>query len=56
MARPEIGGRVTIRLGPLKELVDEYAAEHRIKRPEAARRLIAAGLRQPESPQVERKP
>jgi hypothetical protein len=42
--RPEIGGRVQIRLGHLLPAVDSYAADHRCSRAEAVRLLIIAGL------------
>jgi hypothetical protein len=43
--RPEIGGRVQVRLGHLLPAVDSYAADHRCSRAEAVRLLVIAGLR-----------
>ncbi len=42
--RPEIGGLVQVRLGDELERVDGYAQAHGIKRAEAIRRLLGAGL------------
>ena len=42
--RPEIGGRVQVRLGHLLPAVDSYAADHRCSRAEAVRLLVIAGL------------
>lgn len=42
--RPEISGRVQVRLGELLEPVDSYAAKHGLSRAEAIRQLISAGL------------
>ncbi|MFP3966092.1 hypothetical protein SMC26_27550 [Actinomadura fulvescens] len=42
--RPEIGGRVQVRLGDLLPQVDQYADRHGISRAEAVRTLISAGL------------
>jgi hypothetical protein len=42
--RPEIGGRVQVRLGQLLPAVDSYAADHKCSRAEAVRLLIIAGL------------
>jgi hypothetical protein len=44
--RPEVGNRVTVRLGELKNDVDAYAAERGLTRAEAVRVLTSAGLRQ----------
>jgi hypothetical protein len=42
--RPEIGGRVQVRLGSLLTEVDAYAKRRDITRAEAVRVLVAAGL------------
>jgi hypothetical protein len=42
--RPEIGGRVQVRLGHLLPAVDSYAADHGCSRAEAVRLLVIAGL------------
>lgn len=42
--RPEIGGRVQVRLGHLLPAVDSYAADHRCSRAEAVRLLVIGGL------------
>jgi hypothetical protein len=42
--RPEIGGRVQVRLGHLLPAVDSYAADHRCSRAEGVRLLVIAGL------------
>jgi hypothetical protein len=42
--RPEIGGRVQVRLGDLLEQVDAYAKQQQCSRAEAVRMLVAAGL------------
>ena len=42
--RPEIGGRVQVRLGHLLPAVDSYAADHKCSRAEAVRLLVIAGL------------
>ncbi|KAB2350378.1 hypothetical protein F8566_09140 [Actinomadura rudentiformis] len=42
--RPEIGGRVQVRLGELLPQVDQYADRHGLSRAEAVRMLISAGL------------
>jgi hypothetical protein len=42
--RPEISGRVQVRLGDLLERVDAYASQGGISRAHAIRRLISAGL------------
>lgn len=42
--RPEIGGRVQLRLGKLLPSVDAYAAERSCSRAEAVRLLVLAGL------------
>ena len=42
--RPEIGGRIQVRLGHLLPAVDSYAADHRCSRAEAVRLLVIAGL------------
>lgn len=42
--RPAIGGAVHVRLGDTVERVDRFAAEHRISRAEAVRRLTEIGL------------
>lgn len=43
--RPEIGGRLGVRLGELRPEVEAWAAEHGVPLAEAVRRLTAAGLR-----------
>lgn len=42
--RPEIGGAVHVRLGEELARVDAWADEQKIKRAEAVRRLVSAGL------------
>jgi hypothetical protein len=42
--RPEIGDPVGVRLGDLLGAVDAYAAQHGVKRAEAIRQLVSAGL------------
>jgi hypothetical protein len=42
--RPEIGGRIQVRLGDLLGRVDAYAQERGCSRAEAVRNLVAAGL------------
>lgn len=42
--RPEIGGRIQVRLGHLLPSVDTYAAEQGCSRAEAVRLLLLAGL------------
>jgi hypothetical protein len=42
--RPEIGGRVQVRLGHLLPAVDSYAADRRCSRAEAVRLLVIVGL------------
>ena len=42
--RPEIGGRVQVRLGHLLPAIDSYAADHKCSRAEAVRLLVIAGL------------
>jgi hypothetical protein len=42
--RPEIGGRVEVRLGGLLHGVDEFARRERINRAEAVRRLVGQAL------------
>ena len=42
--RPEIGGRVEVRLGDLLNAVDEFARRERINRAEAVRRLVGQAL------------
>lgn len=42
--RPEIGGLVQVRLGDLLGAVDAYAQAHRVKRADAVRQLVSAGL------------
>lgn len=42
--RPEIGGRVNVRLGDLAQQVEQWAKEHGVKQAEAIRLLIAQGL------------
>jgi hypothetical protein len=42
--RPEIGGAVHVRLGEELARVDAWAKEHKVKRAEAVRRLVAVGL------------
>lgn len=42
--RPEISGRVQVRLGDLLERVDAYASQGGISRAQAIRKLISAGL------------
>ncbi|MGH3883435.1 MAG: hypothetical protein ACRDRC_08540, partial [Pseudonocardiaceae bacterium] len=42
--RPEVGGRVDVRLGDLTAGVDAYATEHDVSRAEAIRRLLAWAL------------
>jgi hypothetical protein len=42
--RPEIGPAINVRLGNLLTAVDAYAEANGIKRAEAVRRLVAAGL------------
>jgi hypothetical protein len=42
--RPEIGGRVEVRLGGLLAAVDEFARRKRINRAEAVRRLVGQAL------------
>jgi hypothetical protein len=44
--RPEIGGRVQVRLGDLLPSVDAFAEKQRCSRAEAVRRLVATGLGQ----------
>jgi len=43
--RPKIGGEVQVRLGDLLPDVDAWAADNGVKRAEAIRRLVLAGLR-----------
>ncbi|MHC5905688.1 hypothetical protein ACVNF4_17565 [Streptomyces sp. S6] len=43
--RPEIGGRVQVRLGELLDAVDSYADRNACSRAEAVRALVAIGLR-----------
>ncbi|MDX3385351.1 hypothetical protein PV682_28330 [Streptomyces niveiscabiei] len=43
--RPEIGGRVQVRLGGLLDAVDSYADQNACSRAEAVRALVAIGLR-----------
>ncbi|WP_210731560.1 ribbon-helix-helix domain-containing protein [Mycobacterium intracellulare] len=46
MGRPEVGAPINVRLGDeLLAQVDAYAAEHGIKRAEAIRQIVQAGLR-----------
>lgn len=45
--RPEIGGRVNVRLGDLVQQVDAWATAHGVKQAEAIRQLIARGLSTP---------
>jgi hypothetical protein len=42
--RPEIGGRVEVRLGDLLDPVDKFARRERINRAEAVRRLVGQAL------------
>ena len=42
--RPEIGAPVQVRLGDLLPMVDAWAAERGVKRAEAVRQLVSAGL------------
>lgn len=42
--RPAIGGAVYVRLGPLRERVEQWAAEHDVKQAEAVRQLVERGL------------
>ncbi|GGK63569.1 ribbon-helix-helix domain-containing protein [Streptomyces flaveus] len=42
--RPQIGGRVQVRLGELLDDVDRFAAENGYSRAEAVRALVAIGL------------
>lgn len=42
--RPEIGGRVNVRLGDLAPRVEVWAKDNGVKQAEAIRRLIARGL------------
>jgi hypothetical protein len=42
--RPDIGGRVQVRLGDLLEQVDDYAGQRGISRAQAIRELVSAGL------------
>jgi hypothetical protein len=42
--RPEIGDPVGVRLGDLLSAVDTYATHHGVKRADAIRRLVSAGL------------
>lgn len=42
--RPETGGEVKVRLGDLLPRVDEWATTQGVKRAEAVRRLVSAGL------------
>ncbi len=46
--RPEIGGRVQVRLGDLLPSVDAFAEKQGCSRAEAVRRLVATGLGQPQ--------
>jgi hypothetical protein len=42
--RPEIGGRIQVRLGPLLPEIDAYASKRSCSRAEAVRQLVMAGL------------